>query len=51
MVSDDKDGATYLQSVCGIKELQKALETATYDVKEVIRDAIIIKRWNASKKV
>lgn len=52
MVQVEKDGCTYLQLVCGIKELVGALETATDDdVMEVIRDAITLKRYKSSSKV
>lgn len=52
LVQADKDGATYLQSVCGVKELVGALGTATDDiVVEVIRDALVIKRYKNSSKV
>lgn len=51
LVQQEQDGSTYLQSVCGIRELNKALrEAKRNNVKQIINDAIIIKRYNSTKR-
>ena len=44
LIDNEEDGSLYLQKVCSMKELKLALAVANEQYRELITDAITIKR-------